>query len=394
MHSKGFIAMPRNTMTSSTVGQPGTLAPANYSVAGADMTANPIGNGTVNGVAGGTNLHMNQGLFNANIIRNARGKLMYANPAWIKQGSIPRGNKPVETMIKVNEIGVNEANPSVYQLMEGVTPNTNFSTNVDTITITAAQYGVVMYMTDVFDNVGYIQLKTEVTEKLGWALGRIIDAIVKLYYLAEVPNKTSLFQGAEQNAPLSWLALLRQRAALLRNEVSPPTSEGEFFPLIIHTDQEADLNRDADIRAAVQNSNIGWDPARSPLVHPSRIGNAAGFTFYQTTRCQTYDDVTPGGVADGYINLAVGRDLIASTSLAAPDVGTGPNLGTVFGQGGGMYENNATSPVTMIEKQLGSSGALDPLNQFMSIGAKWTFGLKITQPTAGAQFRRTSNYIV
>ncbi len=390
--------MPDFTVTSSVAGSPGTFNSALYPaspfghIAGSSLDSNPIGTGT--GVLPAGQQHMNAGLFEQGLIRNARGKLMYANPAWIKQSTIPKGNRPRSVMFKVSEINVNEASPDTYKLVEGTTPDQDHSLTVETIEITAQQYGVVMYFSDIVESVTYFQFKATVVERLGWALGRIIDSIVKLHYAATVPDDSAIYTGKEGAGNLSWLRLLRLRALLEKNEVEPPASEGEFFPMIIHTNQIADLLRDTDIRNAIEHSNVGWDAAKNPMVHPARFGEAAGFRFYKTTRCMTYDGPDTDVLPDGFVNLVVGRDLIASTSMADPQVGTGPNLGAAHMVGGGISHADATSPVTIIEKGLGSAGTADPFNQQQSIAAKWTFGLRIIQPLAGSQIKSTSDYAI
>jgi N4-gp56 family major capsid protein len=388
--------MPDYTLVTSVAGSPGTLNSANYAIPGGyPLSANSIGTGT--GVMAAGQQHMDAGVWEQGLILNARERLFYANPAWIRQGSIPKGHKPRTVMVKVNEISNLQISTQTlidnnYRLVEGVTPDTDLRMTVDTIEITPQQYGVVMYYSDVVEAVTVFQFKTVVMERLGWALGKIIDALVKLHYLANLPSADSTLTGKEGTGNLSWLRLLRLRAKLDAANIDPPQSEGEWFPLIIHPNQIPDLLRDANVKASIDNSNVGWDPAKNPFVHNTRIGEAAGFRFYRTSGCATYDDVTPGGAIDGYINITVGRDLIASTALQAPEIGTHPNLGAAFNNTPGLV-NNASSPVSIIEKGLGSGGSFDPLNQQASIGAKWSFGLKLTQPTHGFQVKMTSDYV-
>lgn len=391
--------MPDYTLSSVVAAGSGTL---NTAVHNNNTTIAYNGIGTGTGVMPAGQQHMDSGVWEQGLILNAREKLFYANPAWIRQGSIQRGHRPRTVMVKVNELtGLQIASENAintnYRLLEGQVPEQNLAMTVDTIEITPSQYGLVMYYSDVVEAVTVFQFKAVVMERLGWALGRIIDAICKLHYLANLPDRTSLFTGKEGTGHLSYKRLMRLRAALDNANIQPPSSEGEFFPLVVHPNQVPDLQLDPFIKASMDQwlSSSGMHEAdkKNPFVHNAVVGVAAGFRFYRTTGCATYDDVTPGGLIDGYLNISVGQDLIASTTLAAPEVGSAVNLSAAFNNTPGLV-NNASSPVQIIEKGLGSAGTFDPLNQQASIGAKWTFGLKLIQPTNGLQAKFTSDYVI
>ena len=364
-------APARYFISSSVQGLPGTLNVQNYTPGGM--------------ITGGVNpldptapydQHMDAGIFTQIVLRNARGKLLYANPNWMQEQPIQAGHKPRAVFFKVSDMVVDEQNPNTYRLMEGTVPNTNLSMQMSIVEIAPQQYGVVTYYTDIVGAVSYLNFRTILMERLGWAIGRIIDAQVKTYLLASV---SKLSFGSEGPGNITWQRLLRLWTQLEALDIEPPTSEGEFYPIIIHPHMQGDLLNDDDIRAAIEHSNIGWDPARNPMVHPARLGEAAGFRFYVTSRCATFD-ATPGGPIDGYACMIFGRELLGVTSFESGDVGARPNFGAVYASGD-TFNNSESSPVTLIEKAPGSGGATgDPIDQVGSIGAKWTWGLSYCTP--------------
>jgi hypothetical protein len=376
----------RYAITGSVVGEPGILNTTNYAIPANSMTltaANPLD------AIAPTMEFMDAGIFTQIVLKNARGSLLYTNPSWMQEQRIQSGHKPRAVFFKVSDMVVDEKNPNVYRLAEGITPDSNLSMNMGIVEIIPQQFGLVVYYTDIVGAVSYLNFRTILMERLGWAIGRIVDAQVKTYLQASL-SLIDLTPDAGPN--ITWLGLLRLWTKLEALDIRPPQSEGEWYPMIIHPHQQGDLMRDTEIKAAITHSNIGWDPARNPMVHPSRLGEAAGFRFYVTSRCATYD-VAVDGTPDGYENFVYGDGLLGVTSLENSDVGTGPNFGAVYNSGD-TYNNNASSPISLIEKTLGSSGASgDPLNQLGSIGAKWTWGAQLLHPSHGGRVRFTSAYL-
>lgn len=380
----------RYVWSQSQQGSPGVLNPATF---------NPVGSGDYTAQSlSATNANMDAGVFLQIVLKNARGKLIHSNPAWIQPMPLTGGHKPVATYFKWGEIDFAngtalEADPTVFKLAEGITPQHNLKMSVTTEQIAPEAYGLVTYWTDTIGATSFINFKTQLVERLGWGLGRIIDAISRLHLKA---NLTSTTLPQEPAGPLTWKKLVRLRSILNSRDIAPPQSEGDKYPMLVHDVQLADMLMDPDIKASMDYTGKLIDQLGN--MHPAVIGEAAGFRFYSTTRCTVYPDAP--AAQTGYRNFVIGRDLIASTELKAPDVGDSFNLGSVFGMGGfdgpGGYGqgNNATWPVRMIEKGFGSGGATgDPLDQIASVGMKATFALKIIQPTHGMAVIVESDYM-
>lgn len=345
-----------------------------------------------------TGAHMNAGMYTEYVVTLAREQLVHANPAWQEQMTITGGNKPVATYFKFSELNFNdgsllENNPDTFKLAEGVTPSHNLKMTVTQDTITPQQYGLVTYYTDIIDQVSFIKFSTKLMERMAWGIARIIDEQTRLH----LNTNLSLYDFSATPDGIGVMSidrLTRLRAALERQNIVPVRSEGNNYPLILHPDQVADLRKDASFKAALEASGRLIGDRQAPP-HTDYIGSFAGFSFYKTTKCTVYEN--PPGTKVGYTNFTIGADCIAATSFSAPDVGAMPSLGGVYGQGGSdAYRggNNMTAPVQLIEKPLGSSGVFDPLNQLQSVGAKWTFGLKLINPSHGWKARFTSNMMV
>lgn len=383
------------------------LGPAgtNYAIAGSDILG-PENLGSVATPETPAQNYVDSGVYLPMVLKLARSKLIHPNPSWINPMPLSAGHKPVATYFKWGEIdlqsGAIDADPTVFKLMEGITPSHNLKMGVTTDTISPEVYGLVTYYSDQIGAVSFINFKTQLVERLAYGIGRIIDSITRLHLKNNLSLETSVIT-AEGSGPISWKRLVRLRAVLDARDVSPPNG-GDLWPMIIHPNQKADMLMDTQLKASLDFGQR-LSPEQIGKLHSAVIGQAAGFEFYSTTRCTTWDGsatnaaTAADGTVDGYENFVIGQDLIASTELKAPDVGSSFNLGGVYGMGGadgpGGYNsgNNASWPVQMIEKPFGSGGATgDPLDQVASLGFKATFGLKIVQPLHGTKIRFTSDY--
>jgi N4-gp56 family major capsid protein len=104
------------------------------------------------------------------------------------------------------------------------------------------------------------------------------------------------------------------------------------------------------------------------------VGRLMRCNIYVTSNARSYVD---GGAAnaDVYSMLFLGREAYGTVGIAntTPDV---------VDRGGDGYSNNtgqSVRPVEIIVKPLGSSGALDPLNQRGSIGWKMSLAIQVLQ---------------
>lgn len=377
------MATPTYIFGSSVSGAPGTLNTNTYSV-----THTPSNLST-------TGAHMNSGEWLQYVITNARARLVHANPSWYEQMDISGGNKPIATYFSFSELNFSdgtalETNPDAFKIAEGVTPNNNLKMTVTQNTISPQQYGLVTYYTDIIDQVSFIKFSTKLHERMAYGLARIMDEITRLHMKTGL-SAFDLSTTSEGAGILSLKRLVRVRAALERLNVAPPEGEGGNYPIIIHTDQEVDLYNDANFQRAMEYSGM-FAKERQIQAPGVYLTSAAGFNFYKSTKCTVSPDAPT--TQTGYSNFIIGRDMMAVTSFNAPDVGAKPNLSGVYNQGGPQAYvdgNNMSSPVTLIHHPLGSSGIFDPLNQLQSLGAKWTFGLKMINPSHGLKVNFTSN---
>jgi N4-gp56 family major capsid protein len=378
------VATPTYIFGASVSGQAGVLNTNTYSV-----THTPSNLST-------TGAHMNSGEWLQFVITNARRKLVHAKPDWYEQMDIQGGNRPVATYFTFSELNFAngtalEADPDAFKIAEGVTPNHNLKMTVAQNTISPQQYGLVVYYTDVIDQVSFIKFSTKLHERMAWGLARIMDETTRLHMKAGL-SAYNFAASADGAGAMTMKRLLRLRAQLERLDVPPPDSEGGNYPMIIHPDQQYDLFNDASILKALESGplikeRLTGDPG-------TFLGSAFGFNFYRTTGCTTTVDGSQ--VKTGYENFVIGHEMMAVTSFNAPDVGAKFNMGAVYNQGGAEAwnsGNNMSPPVELIEKPLGSSGVFDPLNQIQSKGAKWTHGLKMVNPTHGIKGAMTSNYM-
>lgn len=375
--------MPRYELTASRPGSAGVLNTATYNPT--TFVPNSINNTTFDA--------MDRGFYTNYVVDNARPRLVYADPRWHEEAMpVPSGHKPVAVFWRWGELNVNDTDPSVYKLAEGVTPENNLSMSVSQDTISPEQYGLVLYHSDVIQSVTFLDFEGHTMERLGWGLGRIVDALVKNQYNTSL----STFDMAtpEGAGPITWKRLVRLRAYLDALNISPPDAEGDYFPMVIHPHQKADMFMDTLIQNALLYSQKGVEMG-GVVNNLKAIGEVAGFRFYETTNCLKNTTPTP----NRYINVVPGKGLMAATYIQAPDVGQQINFAASTGIGGanntgGTYSNNAPMPMDIIRHLPGSGGAAgDPLNQLGSWGVKFTHGLKMINSTYGTKVEFSSGYL-
>lgn len=99
-------------------------------------------------------------------------------------------------------------------------------------------------------------------------------------------------------------------------------------------------------------------------------------------RCRIYVTSNARSYADGGANSADPYSMLFIGAEAYGTVGIGNTTPDVVDAGGDGYSNNtgrSVKPVEIIVKPIGSSGALDPLNQRGSIGWKMSLAIKVLQ---------------
>lgn len=248
-------------------------------------------------------------------------------------------------------------------LQEGVTPTEQDAPTMTKITITPVWYGAWIGYTDLMPMEVMDPVISEVSGILGEQAGNSIDQLFRselvgsatIDYSGGVSAIGSLEYPAHE---ISFLDILIQIAELEAAGALPP--DGGKFPVIIHPHTWASLMADPLFSNMFVEEK---DPIRT-----GRLGTLLNCSFYSTSNAYEQADTGYGSTTDVYSALFIGKDSYGSVSFAGwqpKDVDTGE--GPATGKGGSQ------NPVSLIAKQLGSSGADDPLDQRGTIAWKTSF---------------------
>lgn len=244
-------------------------------------------------------------------------------------------------------------------LEEGVTPagkklsTTNLSAQV-------AYYGDFVTITDKVQIETIDPILVEAADVLGEQSGDSLDQIARNVMVATttVQYASTATQRSEITSVMKLTRTeVKEMVRTLKNNLAKPISSmidastgfntspvRRSFVGIVHVNTVSDLE-----------DQTGWLPvenyANKSDLMPGEVGTLSGVRFCETTQAKVYADAGNGGI-DVYATLIFGANAYAISRIA-----------------GHTLEN--------IVKPIGSSGALDPLNQRGTSGWKATFVCKI-----------------
>ena len=227
-------------------------------------------------------------------------------------------------------------------LTEGVTPSGN-SLKVDIIESTVQQYGDYIELSDMLLLTAIDNNMLQATELLGAQAGRTSDEITKRVINAG----TNVLYASDDHSTRATLTVsdvlkakhIRNAVRILRKFNAKPFSDG-YFVGILSPDTSFDLM-----------SDTAWvDVAKyadaSEIAYKGEIGRMYGVRFVETTEAMVFEGAGASSI-DVNSTLIIGQNAYGVTSI----------------EGGGLEH---------FVKQLGSSGAADPLNQRATVGWKLT----------------------
>lgn len=222
-------------------------------------------------------------------------------------------------------------------LTEGVTPAGN-SLEVTTVSGEVEQFGDYITISDVLDLTAIDRTLEQATKLLGSQAGRTLDTITRDIVTAGTNvmyanNKASRSAIAKTDI-LTPTMIFKAAAKLLEQNATPV---GDSFVAVIHPNVACDLmTSDAwlDVHKYATPENI----------YNGEIGKIGNVRFVQTTEAKVFKKAG-ASQAPVYATMVFGSNAYAVTDVT----------------GGGLQH---------IVKQLGSSGAADPLNQRATTGWK------------------------
>ena len=256
-------------------------------------------------------------------------------------------------------------------LTEGVTPDGS-GISVSYITKELAQYGDYTTVSDMLDLTAIDDVVLEITDRHGSNMGLTLDTVTRNEiqqgtHVIYAPGKDTDGKKVENlhryglDKTCVMTAELVARAATELKKMNAPTFDGKYV-CIIHPSVAFDLRQDEAWIAAHQY-------AGATELFSGEIGELHGVRFVETTEAKVWCDSTcptkTGGNLCVYSTLFLGKDA----------------FGMIDPEGGGLE---------MIIKSKEQAGG--PLNQFSTIGYKFSTATKILYPERMVRVESTSEY--
>lgn len=251
-------------------------------------------------------------------------------------------------------------------LTEGVPPVPN-SASVSAITATVAQYGAFILYSDLLDMMSIDPVLTQYAQLLGEQAGITIDQLVRAVLVAS--GTEQLVNGRANHAAVLSTDIINakevmQSLATLEAANARPFENGRYAG-IIHPNSKFDLLNDSTI----QNMMVYAPDSAKNGLWTYKLGECLGVDWYVSSQANRTADGY--GSINVYDTLILGRDAYGTGGLASQMFGSAPSSKDEPNTG------KSVSPVSLIQKEIGSGGTDDPLDQKASIGWKTTFVAKV-----------------
>ena len=255
-------------------------------------------------------------------------------------------------------------------LTEGVTPASQDITITST-SATVSSYGAYVIYTRELIKMGIDQLVAELTDVLGEQAGDSLDQLVRdvLVTGTNVIYSGTAGQRNAVSAPLSATEILRA-VADLKTRNAMPVADGKYY-VIIHPKAEYDLLKDQTFQNLFYYAKERGD--NNPLT-TGYIGDALGCRFFVSSNVKVWPEAGASS-KDVYAALVLGRGAFGVGGLAGympaavkeltVETPNAPNTGA------------KVRPIRLIQKDFGSAGTSDPLDQRGTLAWYTTFVTKI-----------------
>lgn len=210
------------------------------------------------------------------VLENLRAELYFADPSMAEQGEFDNGS---DTLLFTN---VPDIAANTTTLTEGVRPDKRKLT-MGTVTVSTAQYGDLVSITDVAKVKSPIEVSQIAAERLSRQAKESVDQIARDVIAA---GGTTRFVGTEAaratilSTDVATFADLRKLAWIMFKAKIPRNADG-FYHLDVSPEVAADLMADSSFTDAVKYTD------RMPLLR-NEIGEMAGFRIRAIVNAPTF----------------------------------------------------------------------------------------------------------
>ncbi len=283
---------------------------------------------------------------------------------WRRFNSLPAVTTPLVDLTPPGSY-TNEITPPAAQNAPTVTQ----------ITAYPQIYGAYLKFSEAVTLTSFDPLLSELSAILGEQAGASADTVVRdtltAGYTFLGANGKTARTAITTSDLITFNDILKAYAMLIANHAMP--ADGGTFVLILHPYSYAQLVKDATFATLFQHE-AERDP-NSPL-RSAKVGRILNMDVYVTGNAAVFVDGGSSGT-DVYTAILIAGEsygIVGLTGIQMPEGAWTP------GEAGSAGEPNTGknfSPIDVIVKPVGSAGALDPLNQFGTIGWKMSFTTKV-----------------
>ena len=224
-----------------------------------------------------------------------------------------------------------------------------------------------MKYSDLVDYMSIDPILTQYAQLLGEQAGLTIDQLVRDVLVA---GGTEQFVNGRANAAavtstdIISAKEVMEALATLEAANARPFENGRWVG-ICHPNTKFDLMNDSTI----QNMMVYAPDSSKNGLWTYKLGECLGVDWYVSSQANRAAEGV--GEVNVYDTLILGRDAYGTGGLAGQMFGSAPSSKDEPNTG------KSVSPVSLIQKELGSAGTDDPLNQVATIGWKTTFVAKV-----------------
>ncbi len=248
-------------------------------------------------------------------------------------------------------------------LTEGTPPTSQINGTWTFLTFTVAQYGAYTRVSDVLTQQGFDGLE-DMVNAMGENAGLSLDTIIRnslfgagtVQYASTAVSVATVGSGMYLNS-----TGVRQAVRRLRLNNAKTFDDG-YYHAIIHPDTEFDLNGDSSVTSIFQYALPRGED--NPLIQGT-VPVIYGMKFFRTS--------------NALVNAASG--------LSGADVYST----FCFGKESYIVSRFSTQSVRVLIKPVGSAGALDPLEQFGTIGWKASLVAGVLNVNAMVEIRHAAS---
>jgi N4-gp56 family major capsid protein len=251
-------------------------------------------------------------------------------------------------------------------LTEGITPEPH-DISITSVTATVQEYGAYVYYTRKLALMGIDRVAAEAADALGEQAGDSLDQLVRDVIVA---GTTVQYAGtATQRSAVSeklTAAEILEAVATLKANKALPVADGKYY-VIIHPYTEYDIMSDSTFKDLFYYVKERGD--ENPLV-TGYIGDALGCRFFVSPNAKYWVDAGAGN-KDVYATMVIGKGAFGIGGLAGYMPAAVRELTTNSAESANTGAK--VRPLRLIQKDFGSAGTSDPLNQRATIAWYTTF---------------------